>query len=125
MTHMGSMGSAVWALIYIVTMAGMPAAVVPAVFWVSEPIQPREVVLLYGGDLEGVHELTVWRLPDDDPGLPTQSPQSKVQRPTADAHSVATLQPSESSLKFVLPSGMAKGVFAVDFGGEPQLIDVP
>ena len=101
--------------------AALPAAAAPTVFWVSEPVQPGEVVLLYGGGLGEVREVTVRRLTDDAPGVPP--PQSIASE--AEAVRVPTLQPSDSSLKFMLPTGMSMGVFAVAFGGGPRLINVP
>ena len=101
--------------------AALPAAAAPTVFWVSEPVQPGEVVLLYGGGLGEVREVTVRRLADEAPGVPP--PQSSASE--AEAVQVPTLQPSDSSLKFRLPAGMATGVFAVAFGGGPRLINVP
>src|SRR6266571_8127778 len=99
----------------------LPAAAAPTVFWVSEPVQSGEVVLLYGGGLGEVREVTVRRLSDDAPGVPP--PQSIASE--AEAVRVPTLQPSDSSLKFMLPTGMSMGVFAVAFGGGPRLINVP
>ncbi|HKZ04806.1 MAG TPA: hypothetical protein VJU81_04980, partial [Methylomirabilota bacterium] len=52
---------------------GSPAAAAPAVFWMSEPVEPGGVVLLQGGDLDGVREVRVWRLPDGDPGAPPEA----------------------------------------------------
>src|SRR2546427_7845471 len=86
--------------------AVLPAAAAPTVFWVSEPVQPGEVVLLYGGGLGEVREVTVRRLADETPGVPP--PRSSASE--AEAVKVPTLQPSDSSLKFMLPAGMATGV---------------
>lgn len=109
----------------------LPATAKPTLFWVSEPINPGEVVLLYGGDLQNVRDVSVWQLVDDDPGSPprqssestVRSPQSRIQ--SAEAIRVPTLQPSDNSLKFLLPKEQALGIFVVDFGGEPKLINVP
>jgi hypothetical protein len=46
------------------------AAAAPSVTWLSEPAEPGDVVLVYGGDLAGVREVGVWRLGDGDPGAP-------------------------------------------------------
>lgn len=100
-------------------------------FWVSEPIQPGEIALLYGGDLAGAREVSIWKLPDGELGLPprqssestVRSLQSRIQ--SVEAIRVPALQPSENSLKFLLPKEKALGIFAVDFGGEPKLMNVP
>jgi hypothetical protein len=109
----------------------LPAAAVPTVFWASEPVQPGEMVLLYGGGLKAVHEVRVWRLSDADPGVPPSQgplPTGQGLKPKARGSEVVrvqALQPSENSLKFVLPRGMSTGVFGVDLGGERRLINLP
>src|SRR2546425_3406955 len=99
----------------------LPAAAAPTVFWVSEPVQSGEVVLLYGGGLGEVREVTVRRLSDDAPGVPPPRPVASG----AEAMTLPALQPSDGSLKFVLPARISTGVFVVDFGGEPRLINAP
>jgi len=97
----------------------------PVVFWVSEPAEPGDVVLLYGGDLASAREVTVWRLPDPEPGGPP-APQAPARLPAVtQAVRVPSIQPSSVSLKFVLPASLAPGVLAVDAGAGPRLIGVP
>jgi len=36
----------------------------PVVFWGSEPVQPGDVVMVYGGNLSSVVEVRVTRIPD-------------------------------------------------------------
>ena len=103
----------------VVAMAGTPADAAPALFWVSEPVRPGEVALVYGGDLKGVREVWVQRVSDDDPGVPPPTP--AVVTGTA----VKVLQPSEGSFKFEVPATMSEGVFAMTLGGRPRLINVP
>jgi hypothetical protein len=98
----------------------------PTVFWASEPVDPGHVVLLYGGDLAGVREVVVWRLPDTEPAGPPTAPLSSATLPAGTgAMRVPTVQPSSASLKFMLPAALAPGVFAVDAGGARRLIGVP
>ncbi len=98
----------------------------PTAFWASEPVAPGDVVLLYGGDLAAVHEVTVWRLPDADPSEPPAAPTAPVLPPAGgQAVRMPSLQPSSVSLKFVLPASWTPGVFAVDVGAGPYLIDRP
>lgn len=98
----------------------------PTVFWASEPVDPGDVVLLYGGDLAGVREVVVWRLRDAEPAGPPAAPLSSVPVPAAaGAIRVPTVQPSSASLKFVLPAALAPGVFAVDAGGARRLVGLP
>ena len=103
----------------VVAMAGTPADAAPALFWVSEPVRPGEVALVYGGDLKGVREVWVQRVSDDDPGVPPPTP--AVVTGTA----VEVLQPSDGSFKFEVPAKMSEGVFATTLGGRPRLISVP
>ena len=95
----------------------------PTIFWASEPVEPGDVVLLYGGDLAGIREVEVSRLPDADPGGPP-STLPVVAAGTA-AIRVPAVQSSAASLKFVLPASLAVGVFAVDAGEARRLIGVP
>ena len=110
----------------MVTMFPGWAVAGPTVFWASEPVDPGDVVLLYGGDLAGVREVEVSRLPDGEPGGPPSASQTRaappVGTPTVRAMSI---QASDGSLKFVLPASLAAGVFAVDAGGARRLIGLP
>lgn len=101
--------------------AAVPAADAAAVFWVSEPARPGDVVLVYGGDLGGVHEVGVWRLADGDPGSPPGPAAPPAGRPVR----VPALQPDEGSLKFVLPAAIPPGVFEIDVGGARRLLGRP
>ncbi len=106
----------------VLVLTAAPAAASPTVFWVSEPVRPGAVVLLYGGELGKVREVSVWRLADEEAGMPPpRGSGPRVQR----ALRVRALQPSDGSLKFVLPAGLKNGIFAVDPGGEPKLINAP
>ena len=80
----------------------------PLVFWGSDSIAPGNVALLYGGGLAGLKEVRVQSLPDG-------------QTLTAPA-----IQPCDNSVKFVLPSTLAPGVFSVQYGaGKPFLLNRP
>ena len=102
---------------------GAPAVAAPVVVWMSEPVEPGGVVLLQGGDLEAVREVRVWRLPDGDPGAPPAGAPTVPAAP-ASAARVPTIQPTNASLKFVLPAG-TPGVFGVDVGGGPRALGRP
>jgi hypothetical protein len=89
-------------------------------------VDPGDLVLLYGGDLAGVREVVVWRLPDTEPGGPPSAPEVPAPLPAGtQAIRVRSIQPSTASLKFVLPASLAPGVFAVDAGAGPRLFGVP
>jgi hypothetical protein len=81
----------------------------PVVFWISSPADPGETVLIYGAGLENTTFVQVVRLPDGDPG----SPDPKAEPDFSRAESVPPIQPSEVSVKFILPKYLTYGVFAV------------
>ncbi len=97
-----------------------PAFAAPAVFWVSEPANPGDVVLLYGGGLAHVARASIRRFDDVDPGAPSGA----VGSARASAP-IQALQETDGSLKFIIPPSMAPGVFALDLGGSPVMIDRP
>ncbi len=105
------------------------AAAAPTIVWASEPVAPGDVVLLQGGDLEPVREVRVWRLSDGEPGPAPASPLPPAaiaaSLGSAAAARVAAIQPSDASLKFVLPATLSPGMFAVDVGSGPRLVGQP
>jgi hypothetical protein len=78
--------------------------------------------MLYGGNLDGVHSVSIARLPDGPPGEPSTSG-SFVN--AARAFNVPALQPSAASLKFILPQSLRPGIFAINYGGNPVLMGTP
>ena len=118
----------IWRALLLILGLGLglvaPAAAAPTVFWISEPVEPGGVVLLQGGDLDGVREVRVWRLPDGDPGAPPAAAPAVAAAP-ASAARVPAIQPASASLKFVLPAGLTPGVFGVDVGGSPRALGRP
>ncbi len=98
------------------------ASAEPVVFWASQPVLPGDVVLLYGGDLNGVRSVSIIRLADGPAGQPSPA---HLLFSAAKAIDVPTLQPTVASLKFILPKALPPGVFAVGYGGNPILIGAP
>ena len=99
----------------------------PVCFWAPSGVEPGDVVLLNGGGLAATKTAQVWRLPDANVSAPAAN--ISVPVPAA-AKSQAALQPSDSSVKFVLPVSLAPGVFAaqIETGGEasrPLVINRP
>lgn len=80
-------------------------ATAPVVFWSPDSVEPGNIVLLYGGGLGEVGMISVGRLPDGSPGHPGGM------SPSAEAQSVAPIQPCENSLKFQLPETFTAGIF--------------
>lgn len=102
-----------------------PAVAAPVVFWMSEPAEPGHVVLLQGGDLEGVREVRVWRLADVDAGNPPAAAAPVPAAGTGSGSRVPAIQPSAGSLKFVLPASFSPGVYGVDVGGGARVLGRP
>lgn len=79
------------------------------VFWKSEPVWPGQTVLLYGDGLSRSDEVAVLRLDDSKPGGPgnfdTLSRRGAV--------TCSPIQTCNESIKFELPNGFDKGIYAV------------
>jgi hypothetical protein len=115
-------GTIVAALIYLAVLTSQQAGAAPVVFWVSEPVSPGDVVMAYGGDLQGVRSVEISRLSDLTPG---DAPKTAASN-TAIRAKVPVLQASDHSFKFMLPNSFAPGVFALGYGAyTPRLIDAP
>jgi len=84
-----------------------------AIFWASQPVNPGEVAVLYGGGFPRRPRLELWRLPDDKPGSATKQAPQPLKRPTV----VKPVQASEVCLKFVVPEDLARGAFACRLEG--------
>jgi hypothetical protein len=81
---------------------------VPTIFWGPDSLAPGNIVLLYGGDLNALKEVSVQVLPN---GKTVTAP---------------VLQPCENSLKFEVPSTLEAGVYSVQGGnGKPFLLNRP
>ncbi|MGP9814525.1 glycosyl hydrolase family 28-related protein [Rhodopseudomonas sp. NSM] len=74
------------------------AAAAPAIFWFNDPVGPDQTVLVTGAGLAEVTDVTVARIPDR--GSAAAAPKS-----------VAILQQSAQSLKFVVPPEFSPGLF--------------
>lgn len=86
------------------------ALAAPVVFWQSDSTAPGNVVLLYGGGLARSTNARVWRLPDGN-ALPDASGREPGIASTA--RTQPALQPSEESVKVVVPSDFQPGIFAI------------
>ncbi|NOZ21245.1 MAG: hypothetical protein GXP25_09155 [Planctomycetes bacterium] len=78
----------------------------PTIFWASEPVRPGEAALVSGADFGPGAKVELALLPADRPGMPGANAKLAV-KPQA----VETLQPSDTSVKFVIPQDMRAGVF--------------
>jgi hypothetical protein len=111
----------VTAALLAVSLVPGAALAAPVIRWISEPVGPGEVALVYGDDLTDVREVRVWRLPDGEPGAPLSGPA----RPGGAGLRVSSIQPSSNSLKLVIPPSLPPGVLMLDAGGEPRMIGLP
>ncbi len=116
---------ALLALVWMVGLCacdGADAGEAPIVFRAPERISPGDTALLYGGNLAGVDSVVLWRLPDTDPG---QTATPAIAAP-GDASTAKPLQPTDNSVKFVLPATLQPGVFAaqVRAGGASGAVTV-
>ena len=104
---------AAWiANLLVVSLAyGVGNAAPPVVFRISEPVAPGDVVMVYGGGLSAQRTLALGRLPDSSPGEPGSRDVPHRREVT-----VSALQPSDVSLKFILPRTLAPGVFVAGSG---------
>lgn len=91
------------------------AAGPPILFWASAPVAPHDTLLLLGGGLARVASLEIRRLPDDDTGGAAQSEPGWIQCPA--------IQPSDHSVKMIVPRSLAPGVYAVRARGGDEAGD--
>lgn len=97
----------------------------PVVWWASDPVQPGEAVLLFGSNFGANPRVELKRLTDGKVmSLPTTS-QPKLQTLKLKPKNPKPLQPTDHSLKFVLPADVPMGIFAVQVvndGGASNVI---
>ena len=99
----------------------------PVCLWSPSSVEPGDVVLLTGGGLAAAKTVQVWRLAEANVTAPAAHNPTSV---PANAKMQPALQPSESSVKFILPASFSPGIFAatVEAGGEtspPLIINRP
>jgi hypothetical protein len=79
----------------------------PSVFWASQPVGPDETVLAATGNTDQATTVQISRLADDSPGEPGTE---AVVTSWLDAE---VLQSSATSVKFVVPARLSRGVYAI------------
>lgn len=85
-----------------------PLLAKPTIFWVSNPAQPGETVMVVGDSLGEKPVVEVMRIPDGAAGAPSE----KAFAWSGRGQRAEILQDSEGTVKFLLPGGQARGVFA-------------
>ena len=97
----------------------------PSIFWVSDPVQPGEVVMVEGANWGDSPRIELSWLRDDKPGQPA------VGAPAIQNSVVLTpLQVTASSVKFLVPADWKSGVYsfqvsADDAKSAPELVNAP
>ncbi len=82
----------------------------PKIFWASDPVRPDEVVLLSGGNFGSNLKVQTARIPDSEKaGRPSGLPFSFPDKPGEPV----LFQQTDHSVKFMVPSGLSMGLFAV------------
>lgn len=97
----------------------------PTIFWASHPVQPGEAALVSGADFGPSAKVELVRLADGDPAQP-----GAALAPDIDMKPVEAIQPSGTSVKFVVPADMPLGIYACRVASEkgksePILINRP
>ncbi|MBU0606845.1 MAG: glycoside hydrolase family 55 protein, partial [Armatimonadetes bacterium] len=94
-------------LVTLLSLTALPLAAAPAVFWASDPIQPHATALVCGGGFGPDTKVEIARLPDKGAaGFAVAPAWPRQWQP------VPALQPADLSVKFIIPAGLAPGVFA-------------
>lgn len=97
------LSSIMGAAVALLMLGGTAAGAAPAVFWASDPVKPGQTVQLTGVDLDRVDAVEVSRLPDAIGATRTVYPAPQP---------AEVLAKTESTLSFVLPSGLEPGVYS-------------
>src|SRR4030042_1954352 len=101
------------------------ASASPSIFWISDPVQPGEVVMVEGANWGDFPRIELSWLRDDKPGQPA------VGSPAIQKNVVLTpLQVTASSVKFLVPANWKEGVYSFQVSGNdarsvPELINAP
>jgi hypothetical protein len=117
------------------------ASAAPQIFWASDPVRPNETVLIQGSDFGKAPVVEIARLADDKateltfqslPGHGGGPLEREEQRRLGVKEwlTAPLLQPSDCSLKFVVPADWKPGVFAVRVSANgatsfPTLVNAP
>ncbi len=86
----------------------------PVVFWASDPVAPDDTVLVCGDGFTDAPTVTLVHLEDVEPGPPG----ARAYGAPVAGTPVEVLQPTDQSLKFVIPADMEPG--ASRRRGKPQ-----
>jgi len=97
----------------------------PSIFWISDPVQPDEVVMVEGANWGNSPRIELSWLRDDKPGQPPAG-DAIIQKNVV----LTPLQVTSSSVKFLVPPDWKPGVYsfqvsADDSKSTPELINAP
>lgn len=88
----------------------------PVVFWMSDPVQPGETLMLFGDGLNRAKVLA-FRLEDTAPTLPV--PDAVRWKAGQPGRELAVLQTADQCLKLDIPGNWRPGAFAIRLAGRP------
>ena len=95
----------------------------PAVFWASDPVQPGEAVMLIGQGFGTNPKVEIARVSDESSSFTSRKPTWLGGVPAE------TIQPTDQSLRFVVPTQMKKGQYllriSTSAGSVLQLLNAP
>jgi hypothetical protein len=106
-TAKNSDSSATASLAIVVTASVVGAVPAPVVFWASDPIRPDETVMAIAGNTSSASTAQMVALSDGPAGSPLDA-----MPPIPFMATVATLQASATSVKFLVPATYATGLYA-------------
>jgi hypothetical protein len=97
----------------------------PSIFWVSDPVQPTEVVMVEGANWGNSPNIELSWLQDDKPGQPPTG-ESAIKKSIV----LTPLQVTSSSVKFLVPADWKPGVYSFqvssdDIKSAPELVNAP
>lgn len=80
----------------------------PAIFWAADPVRPNESVIVAGSDFGSYPRVLIGATPAGDPGQPPIKSKWVPNKPLVQAE---ILQPSNESLKFIVPPTFNESVY--------------
>ena len=97
----------------------------PSIFWVSDPVQPDEVVMVEGANWGNSPHIELSWLRDDKPGQPPVG-EVAIQKSIV----LTPLQVTPSSIKFLVPADWKSGIYSFqvssdDLKSAPELVNAP
>ena len=112
-------------LIALTALLATAALAQPTIFWASDPVLPDDTVLVCGDGFGDGPKVQLYALPDVDPAAP-----GAAVALSGEARACEALQPTDQSVKFLLPDNWQPGAYAFRVVGpegasEPTRLNCP